>query len=101
MIRVAFKMRLKPGAEEIYKNTHDAISQEMVDLIAETGASNYSIFREGLDLFAYLEAEGELKSFDGSHPVLAKWWKDLEPYMEYNDDGSPTIWPMEEVFHVE
>jgi L-rhamnose mutarotase len=25
----------------------------------------------------------------------------MEPYMEYNDDHTPTIWPMEEVFHVD
>jgi L-rhamnose mutarotase len=98
---MAFKMRLRPGAEAVYKEIHDNIGADMVALIAETGASNYSIFREGLDLFAYLEYADELRPADASHPVLAKWWRDLEPYMDYNAHGSPTTWPMEEVFHVE
>jgi L-rhamnose mutarotase len=99
MNRLAFRMRLRPGSEAIYKQIHDEIPREMLELIASTGAQNYTIFREGLDLFAYLEYADEITSVDGSHPVLAKWWKALEPHMDYNDDGSPTVSPMEEVFH--
>ena len=99
MNRVAFRMRLKPGAESIYQQIHDDISPAMLELIGQTGATNYTIFREGLDLFAYLECGNEMTPADQSHPVLAEWWRRLEPYMDYNDDGSPTTWPMVEVFH--
>jgi L-rhamnose mutarotase len=99
--RFAFKMRLRPDSAAAYKLIHDNIGPDMLDLIAKSGARNYTIFREGLDLFAYLEFDEELTPSDVSNPTLARWWKSLEPYMEYNDDGSPTMWPMEEMFHAE
>jgi L-rhamnose mutarotase len=101
MNRFAFRMRLLPDSAAAYKQIHDNIGSDMLELIAKSGAQNYTIFREGLDLFAYLEFVDELTPADVTDPVLARWWKSLEPYMEYNDDGSPTMWPMEEVFHVE
>ena len=94
-------MRLRPDSAAAYKQIHDDIGPDMLELIATSGARNYTIFREGLDLFAYLEFADELTPADATNPVLANWWESLEPYMEYNDDGSPTTWPMEEVFHAE
>ncbi len=99
MKRMAFRMRLRPGSEATYAQIHDDIPPEMLALIAQTGARNYSIFREGLDLFAYLEYDDDITAVDASNPILAKWWKDLEPHMDYNPDGSPTTLPMQEVFH--
>lgn len=98
MNRFAFRMRLKPGAESIYEQIHDEISPEMLELIGQTGATNYSIYRDDLDLFAYLEHE-EMTPVDQTNPVMAAWWKRLEPYMDCNDDGSPVTRPMMEVFH--
>src|SRR5215217_228507 len=104
MPRFAFKMRLKPGCEEIYKQKHDEVWPEVAALIRRNGIRNYSIHREGLDLFAYYETDGE----DGTaspgqpngeiDPVQRDWWLMMEPYMEYNDDHTPKVWPMEEMF---
>ena len=58
MTRVAFKMRLKPGCEAIYKEKHDAIWPELAAHIRSTGVRNYSIFRIDLDL-AHMAAVGE------------------------------------------
>ena len=44
MQRNAFKMKLKPGFEDEYKNHHTAIWPELVSLIKEAGISDYSIF---------------------------------------------------------
>jgi L-rhamnose mutarotase len=105
MARVAFKMRLKPGAETIYKEKHDAIWPELADLIRRSGVRNYSIFREGLDLFAYFETEADAVAGGTSGgevaPIQREWWLMMEPYMEYNDDHTPKIWPMDEMFHQE
>ena len=57
MARVAFMMKLKPGCEAIYKEKHDQIWPELVDVIQESGVRNFSIFRRDLDLFAYLEVD--------------------------------------------
>jgi L-rhamnose mutarotase len=100
-MRIAFKMRLKPGCETTYKEKHDAIWPELVALIRQSGTRNYSIFREGLDLFAYLESDQALPTGGEVDPVLRDWWLMMEPSMEYNDDHTPKIWPMEETFHLD
>ena len=102
MPRVGFVMQLKPGNEAIYKHKHDEIWPEMVESIHRHGIRNYSIFRRGLTLFAYFECD------DPSHtdsqrddPVVRRWWKMMEPYMDYNPDGTPWSEPIEEVFHLD
>jgi L-rhamnose mutarotase len=100
-MRIAFKMRLKPGCEAIYKEKHDAIWPELADLIRRGGTRNYSIFRQGLDLFAYLETDILPTPGGEVDPILRDWWLMMEPYMEYNDDHTPKIWPMEEMFHLD
>jgi L-rhamnose mutarotase len=102
MTRVAFKMRLKPGCEDIYKEKHDAIWPELADLIRRHGIRNYSIFRLDLDLFAYYETDDPSPPGPTSgeiDPVQRDWWLMMEPYMEYNDDHTPKTWPMAEMFH--
>lgn len=56
-MRVAFVMKLKPGCEAIYKQKHDEIWPELVELLRRQGVRNYSIFRHGLTLFAYFERD--------------------------------------------
>lgn len=104
MARSAFKMRLKPGAEAIYKEKHDAIWPEMVELLHRQRIHNYSIFRNGLDLFAYLERDDDAPTdeSDGEiDPVQRDWWLMMEPFMEYNDDHTPKVWPLDEMFHLD
>lgn len=57
-VREAWVMRLKPGNEAIYKEKHDNIWPEMLEVMKASGIRNYSIYRHGLTLFAYLEREG-------------------------------------------
>jgi L-rhamnose mutarotase len=100
--RVGFVMRLKPGNEAIYRQKHDEIWPEMVDTLHGYGIRNYSIFRHGLTLFAYLENDDPSQAADQrNHPVVQRWWKMMEPYMDYNADGTPWSEPIEEVFHLD
>ena len=55
--RQAWVMWLKPGNEEIYKQKHDEIWPELVEQMRSRGIRNYSIYRHGLTLFAYLERD--------------------------------------------
>ena len=32
-------------------------------------------------------------------PVVLRWWKMMEPYMDYNADGTPWQQPIAEMFH--
>ena len=57
MARVGFSMQLKPGNEVEYKKRHDEIWPDLHDLLKEAGIRNYSIYRQGLTLFGYLEID--------------------------------------------
>ena len=101
MKRVAFRMRIKPGCEQIYEEKHADIWPELAESIQRGGTSNYSIFRDGLDLFAYLESNSELPPDAPVEEIVLKWWRLMEPYMEYNEDHTPKVWPISEVFHLD
>jgi L-rhamnose mutarotase len=102
MARVAFVMELKPGSEAVYKEKHDEIWPEMVETLHGFGIRNYSIYRHGLTLFAYLECDDPARLADQrDHPVVQRWWKMMEPYMVYNPDGTPKATDIDEVFHLD
>ena len=61
MVRYASVMKLKPGHEAEYKRKHDEIWPEMLELMKAQGIANYSIYRHGLPLFAYLERDEPAK----------------------------------------
>ena len=101
MARVGFKMRLKPGNEVEYKRRHDEIWPELAAWLHETGISNYSIFRDGLTLFGYLEIDDVAKMDDvPKQEIVQKWWTYMEPLMECNPDNSPIVTPLEEAFYM-
>jgi L-rhamnose mutarotase len=98
-MRSAWVMKLKPGNEAIYKKKHDEIWPEMLDLLKQEGIRNYTIYRHGLLLFAYLEKDELAPVAAGQvHPVVLRWWKWMEPHMETNPDASPVVDPVEEMF---
>lgn len=102
MARIAFVMELKPGNEAIYRQKHDDIWPEMVDTLHRFGIRNYSIFRRGLTLFAYLECDDPSRlASQRDDPVVQRWWKMMQPYMVYNADGTPWSEPIEEAFHLD
>jgi len=101
MARVAFVMKLKPGCEAIYKEKHDQIWPELVDSMKRRGARNYTIFRHGLLLFGYLETDNPDRSKPPHEAVTLRWWKMMEPYMEYNADGTPWRETLPEMFRLD
>ena len=100
-MRVAWVMKLKPGNEAIYKAKHDAIWPEMLELMKRDGIRNFSIYRYGLLLFAYLERDTPPPEDTPTDPVIWRWWEMMAPYMETNPDFSPVQEPVEEMFHVD
>src|SRR5436305_13550287 len=55
MERIGFRMRLLPDAEAEYVRRHATVWPELLADLSAAGASNYSIFLDGEDLFGYLE----------------------------------------------
>lgn len=98
-MRVAWVMKLRPGNEAIYKWKHDEIWPEMLEQMEREGIRNFSIYRHGLLLFAYLERDTPPDPSVPQSELTLRWWKMMEPYMEYNADGTPWQQPIEEMFH--
>jgi L-rhamnose mutarotase len=102
--RFGFKMKLKPGFRDEYKERHREIWPELVALIRETGVYDYSIFldEETDTLFACQKQKGTSSSQDlGENPVVHEWWKFMADIMETHPDHSPVTIPLEEVFYLE
>lgn len=102
MARVGFRMQLKPGNEEEYRRRHDEVWPELARLLRDTGIRNYSIYRDGETLFAYLEID-DPAALEGlaREELMKKWWRYMEPLMECNPDSSPVVTPLEEAFHMD
>ena len=100
-MRLAWVMKLKPGHAAIYKRKHDEIWPEMLALMRRDGTRNFSIFRHGRLLFAYLERDAPPMPGAPVDPVVWKWWEMMAPHMETNPDFSPWQEPPEEMFHAD
>lgn len=102
--RIAFKMKLKPGAISAYKKRHDELWPELHKLLKDEGLSEYTIFfdEETHILFACQKQAGDRGSQDlGETEIVQKWWKYMADIMETNPDNSPVTTPLEEVFYME
>ena len=92
MQRHGFKMYLNPGCEAEYIRRHDEIWPELVDLLRQTGISNYSIHldRETLTLFAVLWRRDDHGMDDlPKSPVMQRWWAHMADIMAVNDRNEP------------
>jgi L-rhamnose mutarotase len=97
---IRYIYRLKPGAGATYDLAHRAVPQELLDLIAEAGISNYTIWRhEEIVVCEFDTAIG----YDASTALLAasdiqkQWTKSLLHLFDKIDDGGEPLW-LREVF---
>jgi L-rhamnose mutarotase len=102
--RIGFVMRLLPGAEAEYRRRHAAVWPEMLDELRTAGASNYSIFQRGDDLFGYLEV-ADLRRFQdhmAASEVNARWQADMGVLIDpLTDPATGFHEQLDEVFHLE
>ena len=104
MARIGFRMRLKPGAEAEYVRRHAAVWPELLADLSAAGASNYSIFLDGEDLFGYLE----VADFDAFRARMAesdadaRWQPEMAPLIDpLTDPDTGFHHRMTEVFHLD
>ncbi|MEO7243278.1 MAG: L-rhamnose mutarotase [Variovorax sp.] len=98
-MRHAWTMKLKPGAAGEYQAMHDAIWPELLERMQAGGVRSFSIYRDGLTLFAYQEIEAGDRPGLEPDAVTMRWWRALEPLMECQPDGQPLRQGLQEVFH--
>lgn len=104
MMRIAFKMKLKPGWAQEYEKRHNLIWPALKTLLKEAGIFDYSIFldEETNTLFAVQKTVDDRGSQDlAHHEIVQTWWKFMEDIMETNADHSPVSVPLKEVFRME
>ena len=104
MIRNAFTMKLKKGAEIEYKKRHDDIWPELAEELKKAGISDYSIFldeKTGV-LFAVQKlTDDNTSDILPEKAVMRKWWGYMADIMDVNPDNSPVCTPLKEVFHMD
>jgi len=101
MIRRAFTMRLKPGADELYRHHHDNVWPELVREIEKSGIASITTFQRGQDLFLVSEIADE-SAWDKlwTSEIHRRWAEVMEPLMHLRDDGIVDAGPLEEIFHL-
>ena len=105
MRRVAFCLRLKPGAAKGYDKSHREVWPEMLALLKRAGISEYSIFRRGELLILSMRVDDFDATWDmiERDPVNARWQMEMAQYFEPLEPLVPgERFPMmREVFYLE
>ncbi len=104
MRRIAFLMRIRPGTEEEYQRRHQRVWPEMLAELRAAGCHNYSIFRDGLQLFAYLEVDDldRYRAYLAESEVAAQWEAHMSDILIREVDPAtdfPSLLP--EAFHLD
>lgn len=100
----AFKVKLYEGMAKEYEKRHNALWDEMKDMIHEYGGKNYNIFldKDTNILFGYIEPEDEDKwNKSADTKICRKWWHYMADIMETNPDESPVSTDLKQVFHLD
>jgi L-rhamnose mutarotase len=100
MQRLALRTRLKPGCEEVYDREHARIPDELERLMRANGVRSWHIFRDGLDLFHYIEVDdyAALQEALKDDPVDQAWQKRMNALLDGDFDkdagGLSPVWEM-------
>jgi L-rhamnose mutarotase len=105
-MRVCFLLKVREDKLEEYKKRHARVWPEMQEALRASGWRNYSLFlrHDGL-VVGYLEAEDFEKCRAGmkDRPVNALWQREMAPLFESLNGAAAddTLFPLEEVFHLD
>ncbi|CAM4155973.1 L-rhamnose mutarotase [Nocardia ninae] len=91
-MRIALHTKLKPGAEAAYEAAHRAVPAELVAAIKDAGATSWTIWRSGTDLFHVIDcaAYDLLLSQLAELPVNVALQLQINEYLEGTHDYSAT-----------
>ncbi len=100
--RKTWRARILPGMAAEYKRRHDEIWPEMKETLTEAGICNYTIWRNGDELFGYYECEkGKTyaEKVQGESPVVARWNEYMKDVMvmEFDPENGNAV-QLEEMF---
>ena len=99
--RSAFVLRVRPDKIDEYVATHRDVWPDMLRALKESGIRNYSIFRDGNQVFGYFETDDAAASgeYMAAQEVSARWQDAMADLLEERvpDAGPPTL---EEIFRL-
>ena len=101
MIKKAFVMSVKPGAEKEYARRHQPIWDDLTAVLRTHGVHNYLIFLDPAtrQLFAYVEIEDEARWQEVANTAICQeWWAYMKEIMPSNPDNSPVSRELVSVF---
>lgn len=100
MQRLALRTRLKAGCEELYDSEHAAIPAELEEAMREHGVHSWRIWRDGLDLFHFVEVDDyaalqeALKDNAADQAWQAKMNRLLDGDFDKDSRGLKLVWEM-------
>jgi L-rhamnose mutarotase len=100
--RSAFVLRVRPDKIEEYVRAHREVWPEMLDAIRGAGIRNYTIFRDGSNMFGYFEADDLAAAgrYLAEQEVSSRWQDHMAELLEERvPDGGPPA--LEEVFRLD
>ena len=70
-MRYAFHLTIAKGKEKMYDERHKNVWQDLLSTLKNAGVKNYSIFRDGTDIFGYWECD----NLSGTLSSINKNWR--------------------------
>lgn len=104
MERLCFTFEIRPGTEAEYKRRHDEIWPELVEAIQSSGFENYSLFRTGTTIIAYVECVPDVAtafSKLGPNEANARWSEWFTDVIVSLTDENGELYRVEEVWHLD
>ena len=100
--RSAFVLRVRPDKIDEYVEAHRNVWPEMLDALRDAGIRNYTIFRNGNEMFGYFESDdlAAAGAYMAAQDVNARWQDAMAELLDERvpDAGPP---PLEEVFRLD
>jgi L-rhamnose mutarotase len=100
--RTAFVLRVRPDKIEEYVRAHQEVWPEMLEALRDAGIHNYTIFRDGNQVFGYFEADDlAAAERDLAQQEVSTRWQDAmaELLIERVPDAGPPA--LEEIFRLD
>jgi L-rhamnose mutarotase len=100
--RSAFVLRVRPDRIDEYVQAHASVWPEMLEALHAAGIRNYTIFRDGDQVFGYFEADdlARAAAYLETQEVSTRWQDAMAGLLQERvpDAGPP---PLEEIFRLD
>jgi L-rhamnose mutarotase len=99
-MRIALHTQVRPDRIDEYVRAHQEVPAELTDAIRAAGATSWTIWRSGTELFHVIECadyQGLLAALAGN-PVNQRWQERMAGLLatvhDYSEDGAEAVLPV-------